>query len=407
MEKEDLYKKIIKSLDMNVAKNGKISIEDMVVKVNKKPLALETEYTDIDEVTLFDPMDEDLTKTDPGLKKLLRVLNLKTNALVFELLRLLVDENDKIELPSYLHILLAGVEEECMPKKGRKPKHFITDTTRKAVRKLEEYVSENDKFFMKALIKNPVDDKGEKFLSGIVVSSPLMEEFEEEGSDIYDCFNKELDSHVVLTLIKGIYSYVGLDGINSVSNADYSALVSYMKFFLSWEEVINGMIANINVEDDALIDAFGVKARFNTKDIGSLASIGKEKVAKRKPDSDEELDPWGYPVKKQNDDEFDRYGFDRYGFDIDGYDVDGYDVDGYRKERSSRRNHREERPRPRSRGGRDDRPRSRGGRDDRDDHYYRDDRDDRDYRDRDDRYYRDERDDVPWDDNNARGFVST
>jgi len=377
MEKEKLYRKIMKSNGMKVAKDGKLSFHNNIVKVNKKPLIIETEYSDLDNVVMFDPMDVDLTKTDLGLKKLLRIISLKANSLVFELLKIILDE--KIEdLPSFFYVLKLTADAEINGDR-KKPIKVIVPSTLTALNKLEEYSIEESLYFLKPILKCPLKDKGDRFKAGVIVSSPLIDAFEDGENEIHNLFKRERDGLILKKLIEGLYGYMGLGGIASVTNSDQEQLVVYMKFYIKFTEVINGMLDALKSSSEELHDVFYINTKLTSKDIEELlehTETVEDYIPSRKPSKGgrkQKVDEWGAPIEDDYDDDYDRPRSRSRGRGRDDYD-DDYD-------------------RPRSRGrGRN--------RDDYDDDYDRPRGRDRD-RGRDDYYD----DDVPWK-TKGEGFVS-
>lgn len=360
METLDIYTRVLTSLGIKVKKNGELHIDGSPIKINSKPLVVERDDTDFNNVVVFDPMDEDLTKSDKGLNKLLRIITLKSNNIAFELVRLLLTSDDNTNLPSYLHIILAEAD-MAVRDSGSKTKKPIQASTIKALDKLEAYCIEEDIQWFKPVLKNPVNDKGEKFLSGIVCDSPLPEAFEDTEHEIHGLFKRREDGIVLETLFKSLSIYFALDGVVAVANSNNTNLTAYMKFYMAYVKGIENLIKPIQVVAEELYSYIKPGLKYTVKHIEEVVSYDSVKPVREPANKTKnrhknvEVDEWGDPI------EDDRGSRDRYDHDRGrDYDRDrGRDRDHDRYDRDRGRDRDRDRGRGRDRD-RYDRGRDRG-----------------------------------------------
>ena len=272
MGRVEIYKKVLTSLGFNIKKNGIITIDGEKIKVSRKTFALELEDSDLDvnDYTFFDPIKTSVLDADPGIKKLLSTIALMNTNTILEIVRTMVSGDDKTDLPSILNIMLVSSLEE-VSNSGSKSRKPIQDSTLKALDKLVEWCLEEGVTFIKPILKNPVRDKGESFKAGVVVSSPLLEEFEDTESEVHALFKRKEDGIIIESMLKSIYTYIGLDGVSSISNATNPNIVAYMKFYLEYAESLNRIIKPLGVVNEELADFLRVKVKFSAKYIEEIA----------------------------------------------------------------------------------------------------------------------------------------
>ncbi len=281
-----LYIKILKSVGFSINKDYSVIIGDLNVKIQGKDLVLPTQQQ-IDTLTnrdnevvkyLFNPLKESLTtKKEPAITKLLNVSMLRINSTIAELGLILLKSammTDKKDIPMEVAVFLSSLHKA----KGS-AKKVVDDKTISLWKDMTELIINNEMKIVKLYIKHGAMKEGEKYASGVVISSPLLTALEDKEPEVSDFINRRKDGEVFILLIEHILEQVLEDRMISISNDEYSAdTIAFLKAYRKIANELNEQLDQVEGLDREIVEDAKIDIEYTDKDIALISELRSEVI---------------------------------------------------------------------------------------------------------------------------------
>jgi hypothetical protein len=227
MDLIQFYRNAILSIGLEILGDDVIGFEGNPLKVNKKIVVLPTQENinklSDGTITIFNPLIENSISTDPVLKKLLMVISVVYSHRLLILGDVIFDKYDggKGNLPMDVMLLLGKIGEQ----KGKALKPFDKETP-KVWKKLKEYITDGH-HLTKFSITHKLVLNDKKVPSALVMNSPLLKEFNDDDSGLWDILKRDKDKKAFKVFLEYLVNpEEKIVGKANGAHSDFSCFVS-------------------------------------------------------------------------------------------------------------------------------------------------------------------------------------
>jgi len=278
----EIYEKVLNVLGLSV-EDGLVMMDGEPWKVSGTKVALPNtlaarELRIVDgkpTVIIFNPIQDNVLKVSPVMRKLVKTYNMRMELALNVVMNVGYHSTaTNVSLPPVVSMFIATLANA----KGS-AKKLMDDVAIKSLIKALEWAVINDKYMIQLFPVNGITVGGEKVISAITYTSPLLDEVNDDESEVHNILKRRKDRELLMYGLQHILTYLSTDDENvlSYSNVEVGPMfTALLKGITRGNMKINKLLKGLSRVDEDMCKQAMLPDEFSSDFIASIQEMEAE-----------------------------------------------------------------------------------------------------------------------------------